>query len=170
MIDIDVYNQLVPNPLTMAVQLLSTFVLFMVVRKYLWASVKEYLGKRADKMQEDLEISEKAKTDALADRDLASKELKDASVRSEEIVNAAVQEAKQQKETILDEAGKEAEILRQKAHADIESERREMYSSVQTEMVEIAMAAAEKLLEGQEGVNLDRQAVDAFVKETTSNG
>ena len=38
------------------------------------------------------------------------------------------------------------------------------------EMIEVAMAAAEKLLEDQDGVSLDRQAVDAFVKEAAAHG
>ena len=170
MIDIDVYNQLMPNPLTMAVQLLSTLVIFLVVRHYLWASIKDYLARRSDKMQEDLDASEKARAEALADRDVASQQLKDAAVRSEEIVNAAVKEAKTQKDTILAEAGKEADALRKKAHDDIEAERREMYGSMKKEMIEVAMAAAEKLLEDQDGVSLDRQAVDAFVKEAAVHG
>ena len=169
MIDIDVYNQLMPNPLTMAVQLLSTLVIFLVVRHYLWASIKDYLARRS-KMQEDLDASEKARAEALADRDVASQQLKEAAVRSEEIVNAAVKEAKTQKDTILAEAGKEADALRRKAHDDIEAERREMYGSMKKEMIEVAMAAAEKLLEDQDGVSLDRQAVDAFVKEAAVHG
>ena len=170
MIDIDVNNQLMPNPLTMAVQLLSTFVLFMLFRKFLWASVKDYLAKRSDKMQEDLAVSEQARAEAVADRDVASRQLKEAAARSEEIVNAAVKEAKTQKDNILEEAGKEADALRKKAHEDIESERREMYGSMKKEMIEVAMAAAEKLLEDQDGVSLDRQAVDAFVKEAAAHG
>ena len=34
MIDVDVYNQLVPNIVTMSVQLLSTLVLFLIARHW----------------------------------------------------------------------------------------------------------------------------------------
>ena len=58
MIDIDILSQLIPNPITMVVQLCSTLVLFLLMKKFLWTSVQNFLGKRADKMQSDLEESE----------------------------------------------------------------------------------------------------------------
>ena len=68
MITIDIVEQLIPNPLTMLVQLCSTLVLFLLMKKYLWSSVKEYLKKRAEKMQEDLNAQEAARIAAESDR------------------------------------------------------------------------------------------------------
>ena len=42
-----------------------------------------------------------------------------------------------------------------------------MYSDMQKEMIEVAMSAAGKLLAKDNGEELDRQAIDAFVKEAT---
>ena len=50
MIDIDIVEQLIPNPMTMLVQLCSTLVLFLLMKKFLWKSVKNFLDVRADKM------------------------------------------------------------------------------------------------------------------------
>ena len=61
MIDIDIVEQLIPNPMTMLVQLCSTLVLFLLMKKFLWKSVKNFLDVRADKMQSDLAESEQAK-------------------------------------------------------------------------------------------------------------
>lgn len=170
MIDVDIVGQLLPNWLTMAVQLCSTLLLFLVAKHFLWASVKNFLGKRSQRMQENLEASNQAKQSAEADRTQAREQLAAASGKAEEIVSAAVKEAKTQKESILKEADREAELARAKARDQIEAERREMYNSVQNEIVEVAMSAAAKLMENQDGVNLDRQAVDSFVKEASSHG
>ena len=89
--------------------------------------------------------------------------------RSEEIVSAAVKEAKNEKESILAQANKEADAARKKASEQIVIEREEMYRSMQKEMVEVALAAAGKLLEEKNGEDLDREAIDAFVKEATNN-
>jgi len=35
MIDIDILGQLIPNPITMVVQLCSTLILFLVMKKFL---------------------------------------------------------------------------------------------------------------------------------------
>ncbi|MEE1412007.1 MAG: ATP synthase F0 subunit B, partial [Bulleidia sp.] len=94
MIDIDIVEQLIPNPMTMLVQLCSTLVLFLLMKKFLWKSVKNFLDVRADKMQSDLAESEQAKQDALTDRQKALEELQGASARGEKIVEAAVKQAK----------------------------------------------------------------------------
>ena len=39
MIDVDIVGQLIPNPITMLTQLLSTLILFLLMKKYLWSSV-----------------------------------------------------------------------------------------------------------------------------------
>ncbi|MCR5228995.1 MAG: F0F1 ATP synthase subunit B [Solobacterium sp.] len=165
MIDVDIVGQLVPNPLTMFVQLCSTLVLFYLMKAILWESVKDFLNKRSEKMQSDLMDSEKAKQEAFGDRQKALEQLNQASGRAEEIVSAAIKEARDEKDTILAQANREAEAVRQKARYDIEAERREMYEGLRSEMVNVAMDAAGKLIGERDSADLDRQAVDAFVKE-----
>ena len=167
MIDVDIVGQLVPNPLTMIVQLCSTLVLFLLMKKYLWSSVKEFLAKRGEKMQEDLTAGEQARLAAESDREAAALQLKNAGSRSEEIVAAAVKEAGSRKESILAEANKEADMVRRKAREQMQAERDAMYSDMQREMVEVAMAAAGKLLAKDSAEELDEKAIDAFVKEAT---
>ena len=82
MIDVDITGQLIPNLLTVLVQLCSTLVLFLLAKKFLWKSVKNWLDARADKMQSDLETSEKAKQDALSDRENAKNQLNEAAKKS----------------------------------------------------------------------------------------
>ncbi len=168
MIDVDIVGQLVPNPLTMIVQLCSTLVLFLLMRKFLWKSVKEFLAKRGEKMQEDLAAGEQARIAAESDREQAAIQLKNAGSRSEEIVAAAVKEAGSRKESILAEAKKEADLVKTKAREQMEAEREAMYSDMQKEMVEVAMAAAGKLLLKDSADELDQKAIDAFVKEATN--
>ena len=160
MIDIDILSQLIPNPITMVVQLCSTLVLFLLMKKFLWTSVQNFLGKRADKMQSDLEESEALKKAASVDREKASQELGEASNKSQQIVDAAIKEAKAQKE---------AQNTMQKAEDRINKQKIEMVASMQKEMVDIAMAATEKLIGSKSDAQMDKEAVDSFVKEATSN-
>ena len=169
MIDIDILSQLIPNPITMVVQLCSTLVLFLLMKKFLWTSVQNFLGKRADKMQSDLEESEALKKASSVDREKASQELGEASNKSQQIVDAAIKEAKAQKDAILQEAQKEAQNTMQKAEDRINKQKIEMVASMQKEMVDIAMAATEKLIGSKSDAQMDKEAVDSFVKEATSN-
>lgn len=168
MISVDVLTQLIPNPLTMVVTLLSTLVLFLLAKKFLWKSVKNWMDKRTDKMQSDLAESEQAKQDAFNDRTKAMEQLNEASGKARDIVNAAVTDAQSQRESILAQAKKEADAERARAHEQIEAERAGMYAGMQKEMVNVAMAAAGKLIGEQNGRELDEKAVDAFVKEAAN--
>lgn len=170
MIDVDIAGQLFPNPLTMVVQLCSTLLLFFLMKRFLWASVKQFMSQRAEKMQSDLTAGEQAKQEALSDRKQASQQLALASEKSEEIVKAAVKQAKEEKEIILAQAKKEAAATYKKAQEQIEAERVEMYRSMQKEMVDIAMTAASKLIGEKSDEALDRQAIDAFVKDAQAHG
>lgn len=167
MIDIDIVEQLIPNPMTMLVQLCSTLVLFLLMKKFLWKSVKNFLDVRADKMQSDLAESEQAKQEALTDRQKALEELQGASARGEKIVEAAVKQAKDEKESILLEAGKQADALRKKAQEQIESDRQQMYDGMSKEMVEVAMSAVEKLVGSKDTSDMDRKAIEEFVKDAS---
>ena len=168
--EVNIVEQLFPNVLTVLVQLCSTFVLFLIAKIFLWPSVKKFLDARAEKMQEELALSQQAKEEALADRKVALEQLNTASTKSEEIVSAAIQQAKQEKKQILAQADKEAAAVKQRAQEQIEAERREMYASMKQEMVDVAFSAAGKLIGEYEGEKVDRQAIDAFVKEAVGDG
>ena len=168
--EVNIVEQLFPNGLTVLTQLCSTLVLFLIAKYFLWASVKSFLDARAEKTQEELALSQKAKEEAFADRKVALEQLNTASTKSEEIVSAAIQQAKQEKKQILAQADKEAAAVKQRAQEQIEAERREMYASMKKEMVDVAFSAAGKLIGEHEGEKVDRQAIDAFVKETVGNG
>ena len=168
--EVNIVEQLFPNVLTVLVQLCSTFVLFLIAKYFLWASVQNFLDARAEKIQEELVLSQQAKEEALADRRVALEQLNTASTKSDEIVSAAIQQAKQEKQQILAQADKEAAAVKQRAQEQIEAERREMYASMKQEMVDVAFSAAGKLIGEHEGKKVDRQAIDAFVKEAVGDG
>ena len=168
--EVNIVEQLFPNVLTVLVQLCSTFVLFLIAKYFLWASVQNFLDARAEKIQEELVLSQQAKEEALADRRVALEQLNTASTKSDEIVSAAIQQAKQEKQQNLAQADKEAAAVKQRAQEQIEAERREMYASMKKEMVDVAFSAAGKLIGEHEGKKVDRQAIDAFVKEAVGDG
>lgn len=85
------------------------------------------------------------------------------------IVEAAVKEAKQEKDAILAQAEKEAENTMLKAQERINKEKVEMVESMQKEMVYVALAAAEKLIGSKSNEQMDKEAVDTFVKEAVGN-
>ena len=169
MINVDIIGKLVPNPLSMVVQLCSTLVLFLFVKFFLWKSVQKFFNARMDKMQSDLTAGEQAKKEAVTALEDAKLQLTNASSKSQEIVDAAVKEAKDEKASILAQASKEADAERKKAREQIEAERNAMYDSVKEEMVNVAMDAAGKLIGEKNGEEMDRKAIADFVKEASAH-
>ena len=56
-----------------------------------------------------------------------------------------------------------------KAQERINKEKVEMVESMQKEMVYVALAAAEKLIGSKSNEQMDKEAVDTFVKEAVGN-
>lgn len=167
MIDIDIIGQLLPNPVTMLVQLCSTLVLFLVVKKYLWQSVVNMLDKRSEAMQSELNEAEALKRQAYETNEEAKKQLKEASDTSKRIVARAENEGKAVKEQILTSAKKEAEDKLESARREIAYEKKQMRSEMISEMVEVAMMATEKLIQEKSDSKDDQAAIERFVKEAS---
>lgn len=161
----DILSQLIPNPLTMIAQLCCTFILFMLVRKFLWKSIKAYFAARSEKMHADMLESQQAKEAALEDRKQASLELQNAASKRQEIMDSAIKEAKQEKETILLEANQQAEAVRRKAEEQIVLEKQRMQESIKEEIVNVALLAAGKLLGDQNADTIDQNAISTLIKE-----
>ena len=57
--NVDVQGALFPNVLTMLTQLLSTLIIFLAVKKWLWKPIRNIIAKRSDAMQEALDKKKK---------------------------------------------------------------------------------------------------------------
>ena len=161
---VDIVGQLFPNGLTMIAQLLSTFVLFLLMRKFLWKSIQTYLQKRSDKLQSDLLAGESAKAEAETDRALAKKQLEQASLKSKELVEKATVQAKQERQLILDQAEQEAKSREARASEQIAKERRDLENSIKAEIVNVALSATAKVVGEKHAKDIDEEAIARFVE------
>ena len=167
MISIDIIGQLLPNPITMLVQLCSTLVLFLVVKKFLWTSVVNMLDKRSEAMQSELTQAKALHEEAEIANAQAKAKLKEASASGDLIINKAVEEGKAKREEILANAKKEAEDKLESARREIEYEKKQMRDDMVKEMVDVAMSAAEKLIQDKTVSEDDEAAIKRFVKEVS---
>lgn len=169
MINIDIAEQLFPNPLTMITQLLATGILFFFVYRFLWNPAREMLAKRAEFVQSELTNAENAKKDAENNLKAAKEEISKAVTTSKDIVSRAEKEAIDVKEELIQKAQKEAQAKLDKAREEIEIEKKQMRSEMIEEMVDVAMYATEKLIGEKADETYDKKAIDKFVKEVTKS-
>ncbi|MEG0077149.1 F0F1 ATP synthase subunit B [Anaerorhabdus sp.] len=169
MIDIDIANQLFPNPTTMVIQLLATGVLFFFVYKYLWDPARDMLEKRSHVMHLKLQEAETKLEEAQSDRQRAHDEVSNAYHKSQEIIAKAENEAKNVKEDILEQAKVEATTKLEKAREEIALEKHQMREEMVDEMVTVAMLAAEKLISEKVDSSQDQKVIEDFVKEMSNH-
>lgn len=166
--NIDIAGKLFPNPITMLVQLLSTGVLLYYVKKLLWIPAREYLAQRADYAQEQIAQAEGLRNEAAKLNAEADHALKNAGAQAREIIDKAKQDSLVLKESILKDAKQEADTKLEAARKEIEYEKQAMRNEVTKEIVDVALAATEKLLLEKVTDDDDRLAIEKFVKEVSS--
>ncbi|MBQ2657565.1 MAG: F0F1 ATP synthase subunit B [Erysipelotrichaceae bacterium] len=162
---IDILGQLVPNVWTALTQLCATAVLFFLMYKLAWKPVKKILDARseyessrlteADRLREE---NEKLNVEAKASIEEAQKEV-------QQILDEAREAGDQLKEQITQEGRKQVEKMRKDAEKDIEKQRNKMLEQMQEEIVDTAVAVAEKILQNKVNAKQDRDNIDTFIKE-----
>lgn len=169
MLNFDVQGALFPNPFTMLIQLMSTLILFIAVKKFLWGPAKKILNARSEKMQSDLNEAENAKEEAYKQLSEARGELTKAYKSSEEIISGAKTEATQIKENIMADAKREAMLKINEGERRVQMKKKEAESQMYDEIVQVALAATSKLLDEKSTSEDDNAAISKFVKEISES-
>ncbi|NLC96024.1 MAG: F0F1 ATP synthase subunit B [Erysipelotrichaceae bacterium] len=163
MINIDNYLRLDLVDVTLV--LISTFLMVMLAKKYFWNYAKEYLDKRQNLIQAEL--------DEASERDIKSKQLLDEAKQKIEdvqeqaniVMDKVEAEARKNAEVILKDARNSAERIKLKAQEDIEFEKREALVEMKDEMSNIALLAARKLVEKELDNDTQRKYVKDFIEK-----
>lgn len=159
---------LFPNIWTMITQLISTGILFLVVKHFLWQPAREFLDKRAEYAQDQIAQAEGLRHEAAKMNADADSTLKNAGAQAREIIDKAKHDSLVLKDSILKDAKQEADIKLEAARKEIEYEKQAMRNEVTKEIVDVALAATEKLLLDKVTDDDDRLAIEKFVKEVSA--
>jgi len=168
MLDINIAEQLFPNITTIVTQLCATAVLFYFLRKFLWGPTREWIEKRQNFIQSEVENVKRNAIETEKELSAAKAKVKEAVNSSKEIISQAELDANKRKDNILAQADKEADRKIEKAKAQIEQEKLNMKSEMVEEMVNVAMVATEKLISTKITSSSDQQEIENFVKEIRS--
>lgn len=158
-------NGLIPNPITLIAQLLATFILFMVIKHWVWKPMTELLYKRQEVIVDELESAKRAREDADTLKLEYEEDLKKAKLNANEILEKAKVQALKQKEQIIFDAEKEVLYKLEKAEKDIELERSKAQAELKSEFVDIAFYAAEKLVNENIDKDKNKKLIDKFIEE-----
>lgn len=165
MLDIDIAGKLFPDLRTLIVQLLATGVLFLGVKKLLWIPMQAYLQKRADVADQALRDAHEAKLLAEQRHKEAEALLGEAALNAKELIESGKQEGNRVKELLLAEAKDEADNKLNSALREIAHQKSQMREEIETEIIDVALLAASKLIEGKVDETEDRVQIQNFIKD-----
>ena len=166
-IDIDVLNQLMPNILTVVTQLCATALLFFLMYKLAWTPVKRILDTRSEYEQSRLTEADKLRKDNEALNAEANKQIEEANAQAQEIVSRAQAEGLRLKENLVDEGRQKSQQMVEDAQRNITLQKNKMLEDMHEEVVDIAMQAAEKMLQRKLDSQADRDSIENFIKEVS---
>ena len=164
-LELDIMGKLFPDPITMAVQLAATAVLFYGLKRLMWIPMQAYLAKRAEASDQALASAYEANRQASANQEASAQALAQAARDAKAIIESGKLEGLRIKDMIVTEARNEADNKLESAMREIARQRQQMQSELETEIVDVALLAAEKLLEEKLDEKRDRQQVQSFIKD-----
>jgi F-type H+-transporting ATPase subunit b len=142
-------------------QIVNFVLLLVILRMILYKPIVNMLDRRREKITTDLQEADKARSQAEAARQEYEKQLDEAREERRSIVAQATEQAEKMKEDILAEARAEAQEVVAKTEEDVEALRRQTLVGAQDQIVDLAMAAAGKVV----GESLDEQAHRRLIQE-----
>ncbi|MCF7924374.1 MAG: F0F1 ATP synthase subunit B [Candidatus Izimaplasma sp.] len=134
------------NLLDMIVQILATLILVLIVKKFFWGRITEFLEKRKAYMEKELTEAEKTNSEAFELKKTREKELKEIREKSKNYFENAKQRGKDEESRIINHAKREADTIITNAQKEIESEQKKAKETLQKEIVSIASLMAEKVI------------------------
>ena len=152
-----------PDLVNFTLQIVSTLLLFLVIKYFAWAPMKEFLRKRQELVSQEINRAEMLKSDAIALKKSAEAQVQVAREEAREIVENSKKQAQHMHDEIVSNARKKKKKKLSKAAADIEQERKAVYSKIRSDIVELAVSSAEKMIEKEIDADVHNELFDQFV-------
>lgn len=164
----DIAGKLFPNLTTLIVQLLSTGVLLIIFKKYLWKYALQYFAKRADYIESTIKDANEMNQKASENLEIANKKAREAAAQYRMIIDQAKEDGQKVKQQIIDEANKEARLKIEQAQKEIETEKQQAREDMRQEIVDVAIDVATKVMNKEMNENINKDLVNDFIDEVVS--
>jgi F-type H+-transporting ATPase subunit b len=162
-------NPLIPSTNEVIWGSLAFLVLLGIMWKFGVPAVKNMEQAREDRIRNDLEGAEKARTEAEAEKAQYLSQIAGSREEAGRIIEEARQSAEQVRRDLIARAEAEAAEVRQRAEADIAVQRQRALTELRGDVAQLSIDLAERIVER----NLDRatqqQLVDSFIDQVGSN-
>ena len=145
--------------------LANVLILFLILRKVLFKKIIDVMDARDADIKNNIEAGQKAKEEGMKIKSEYETKIQDARDEGQMIVDFARKRAEEKSDTIISEAKKEAEYIKQKANNEIAKEKEQAFNNIKSEISEIAVLAASKVIEKDIDKAKHEDLIENFIKE-----
>jgi len=146
--------------------LISFFLLLGLLTLVLYRPVTRMLDERSAKINESLQEAERIRKESVQAEEAVKAQVEAGRKEGQAIIAQASQIAERVKEEARAGAKDEANTLIAKARTEIDREREESYNQLRQEFVDLAISAAEKVI----NQSLDKKAHQKLIEEVLKEG
>ncbi len=149
--------------MTLVAQIINFLILVLILRLVAYKPVLRMLKAREDKIAESINAAEADEQKAKQLLDEYNKQLSDARIKAQEIVDKANKRAQEEYNASLAETKREIEQMRKAAKEDIAREREIAVAQLRGEMVALSMQAATKIISANMNNEVNEKLVSDFI-------
>ena len=147
--------------MTLVAQILNFLILVLILRLVAYKPVLKMLKAREEKIANSINAAEADEQKAKQLLEAYNKQLADARIKAQEIVDKANKRAQEEHDASIAEIRREIEQMRKAAKEDIARERELAAVQMRTQMVALSMQAAGKII----SANMDNKTNEKLVSD-----
>ena len=141
----------------------------LILKHFFFEKVKKFMDERKAKVEEQFQKAEEAENQAREKLDEYNEILAGAEKEKRVIIADAMENAKLQANSVLDEARKEAADIREKSRLQIEREKIAARKEIHNEVGDLAVQLAEKILESELDEDAQASVIDEIISKSEAN-
>jgi len=149
-------------------QIVNFVILFGLLYLVAYKPIMRMFDERSKRVKESMEQTEEIKEQAAQAEEEAKRRIEAASKEGQGLIARAQQTGKETRQQARKEAGEEAESLIARARSEIQRERDEAIDELRREFADLAILAAEKVIDRSLDKEAHRQLIDKTLEESTT--
>jgi F-type H+-transporting ATPase subunit b len=150
---------------TFVFQIANTLILFLLLKKFLFKPVTEFMANREAEVAGEYENIATKQMEADNIKEEYKEKLAKSQAEGREIVKLATAKAESKATDIIKEAHSEVVELKHKAQKDIEREQVKAVNALKDDIAEMAILTASKVIEKDIDASSHKALIDKFINE-----
>ncbi len=161
----ELYTNLIEFNWTMLFIWMTVLVLYLILKRFFFEKIHNFMEARANQVKESFENADRVNVMAEEKLQAYNQKLAEIEAEGQNIIREARKKADMQAKQILEDANKRANEMIRQAEEEIEKKQLQAIVEMKSQIAELAMLAAEKVLEQQLNVYGQDALVDQIIEE-----